>query len=123
MIYDAETPEDYIAVLDDNWRKEKLLQIREYLLSLSGVKEGMQYKMLQYTQNEKLIAIMNAQRGYVSVYMDDLSVLDPDGSLLAGHNFGKSCLRLRKTEAIDVVKELVTRRIALHQAGPCGVVL
>lgn len=117
MIYDAETPEAYIKVLDEDWRKEKLLQIREHLLSIAGIEEGMQYKMLQYTQNDKPVAILNAQRGYVSVYMDDLSVLDPDGSLLAGHNFGKSCLRLRKTEGIEVVKELVSRRIALHQAG------
>ena len=111
MIYDADTPEGYLSALDQDWRKEKLLTIRDYLLSLRGVEEGMQYKMLSYRRGENPVAIMNAQKGYVSVYMDDLSVLDPDGTLLKGYNHGKSCLRLRKTDEIEIVKTLVKRRL------------
>ncbi len=113
MIYDAETPKDYLAALDEDWRKEKLLEIRAHLLSIPGVTEGMEYKMLQYKRGDDPVAIMNAQKGYVSVYMDDLNALDPDGTLLAGKNYGKSCLRLRKTDDIDVVKALAARRLGL----------
>ncbi len=114
MIHDAKTPKEYLAVLDEDWRKEKLLAIRDYFLSLDGVEEGMQYKMLSYRRGDDPVAIMNAQKGYVSVYMDDLSVLDPDGSLLSGYNCGKSCLRLRKSDRIDVVKALVERRLGVR---------
>ena len=113
MIYDAGTPEDYLAALDEDWRKEKLLDIRAHFLSIPGVTEGMEYKMLQYKRGDDPVAIMNAQKGYVSVYMDDLNALDPDGTLLAGMNCGKSCLRLRKTDGIDVVKALAARRLGL----------
>ena len=111
MIYEAKTPEEYLSVLSDDWRKEKVLAIRDYLLSIDGVSEGMQYKMLSYRRGDDPVAIMNAQKGYVSVYMDDLSALDPDGTLLKGYNHGKSCVRLRKSNGIDVVKALVERRL------------
>ncbi|MEO0918322.1 MAG: DUF1801 domain-containing protein [Pseudomonadota bacterium] len=111
MIHEAKTPEAYLDVLDDDWRKERVMALRAYFLSLDGVSEGMQYKMLAYKRGDDPVAIMNAQKGYVSVYMDDLSILDPDGSLLAGYNCGKSCIRLRKTDGIDVVKTLVGRRL------------
>ncbi len=112
MIYDADSPEGYLAALENDWRKEKLLAIREHFLSIDGVTEGMQYKMLSYKRDSDPVAIMNAQKGYVSIYMDDLSVLDPDGSLLKGYNCGKSCLRLRKTDGIEIVQELVARRLS-----------
>ena len=111
VTYDADSPQAYLAALDDDWRKEKLLAIREFLLSLDQVTEGMEYKMLRYRRGDDPVALMNAQKGYVSLYMDDLSVLDPDGTLLKGYNCGKSCLRLRKTDGIEVVKTLVRRRI------------
>ncbi len=112
MIYDADSPKAYIAALEEDWRKEKLLKIRDHFLSIDDVTEDMQYKMLSYRRGDDPVAIMNAQKGYVSVYMDDLSVLDPDGSLLKGYNFGKSCLRLRKADKIEVVKSLVSRRLS-----------
>ena len=113
MIHDADSPEAYLKVLEDDWRREKLLAIRALLFDqVKDLKEGMQYKMLSYTSEGRPVAIMNAQKGYVSVYMDDLAALDPDGSLLAGKNCGKSCLRLRKTDDIDVVGKLVERRLS-----------
>ncbi len=111
MIYEAKTPEEYLAVLSDDWRKEKLLAIRDYFLSIDGVTEGMQYKMLAYRRGDDPVAIMNAQKGYVSVHMDELGALDPDGALLKGYNHGKSCVRLRKSDDLDIVKALVERRL------------
>ena len=111
MIYEANTPEEYLSALSEDWRKEKVLALRDYFLSIDGVTEGMQYKMLSYRRGDDPVAIMNAQKGYVSVYMDDLGGLDPDGALLKGCNHGKSCLRLRKSDDLDVVKTLVKRRL------------
>lgn len=114
MIYEAGSPEEYLSKLDNDWRKEKVVAIRDYILGLKGMREGMQYKMLSYTHGGNPVAVMNAQKKYVSVYMDDLSVLDRDGTLLAGKNTGKSCLRLRKSDSIEVVKILIARRMKLY---------
>ncbi len=111
MIHDADTPAVYIAALDDDWRKEKLLAVRGYLLSLDGVSEEIEHRMLRYRRGDDPVALMNAQKGYVSVYMSDLSKLDPDGSLRKGMNCGKSCLRLRKSDGIEGVQALVARRL------------
>ncbi len=115
MIHEAATPEEYFSVLDEDWRKEKLLAIREFLLSLNGVSEWMEYRMLSYKRGDDPVAMMNAQKGYVSVYMSDLSKLDPAGTLLKGLNCGKSCLRLRRSDGIEVVKALVMRRLKIAE--------
>ena len=113
MIYDADTPAGYLAALEDDWRKDKLLAIRDCFLSIDGVAEGMEHRMLRYKRRDDPVALLNAQKGYVSIYMTDLDALDTDGSLLAGYNRGKACLRLRKSDGIDVVRELVARRLGV----------
>ncbi len=48
MQYDAETPEAYLKLLEDDWRRERLLAIRETLLKVPGIAEGIGYGMRQY---------------------------------------------------------------------------
>ena len=48
MQYDADTPEEYLKMLDNDWRRERLLAIRDVLLGVSEIEEGIGHKMLQY---------------------------------------------------------------------------
>lgn len=112
MIHEAATPEEYLSVLDDDWRKERLLAIRDVFLDVPGAGEGMKYKMLHYSVGGSSLGILNAQKGYVAVYMDDLAVLDPDGTLRDGLDCGKSCVRVKKRTDMAKVDALIARRIA-----------
>ena len=60
MQYDAETPEQYLGMLDDDWRREKLLAIRHKMLAVPGVTEGIGYKMLAYHRGDTVFAHLNA---------------------------------------------------------------
>ncbi len=113
MQYDAETPEAYLEMLDDDWRREKLLAIRAAMLAVPGVKEGVGYGMLAYRRGEDVFAHLNAQKGYVGVYLGDLERIDPGGTIRDGANCGKSCLRVRKRDALDVALRLVGEKAAL----------
>ncbi|MEO9826765.1 MAG: DUF1801 domain-containing protein [Paracoccaceae bacterium] len=114
MIYEATTPEDYLSVQDDDWRKERLLTIRDVFLAVPGATEGMQYKMLHYAVGDISLGLLNAQRAYVAIYMDDLTVLDPDGNLRNGLDCGKSCVRVKKRSDMDKVAALIALRVELQ---------
>lgn len=113
MIHEAATPKEYLSVLVEDWRKERLLEIRDLFLTVPGATEGMKYKMLHYSVGTQSLGILNAQKGYVAIYMDDLSKLDPDGSLLAGLDCGKSCVRVKKKTDLGKIEALLARRIEL----------
>lgn len=117
MIHDAANPAEYLDALEADWRKERLLVIRDIFLAVPGVAEGMKYKMLGYDVGDKGLGVLNAQKGYVSVYMDPLTALDPDGTLLAGMDYGRSCLRVKKRTDMDKVAALVRNRISLVLDG------
>jgi len=112
MQYDAATPVKYLAMIDDDWRRERLLTIREMLLEIPGIAEGMAYGMLQYNVDGEVFAHLNAQKAYVGVYLGELDRFDPGAEIRAGMNFGKSCLRVRKRDDLAVVRELVARKRA-----------
>ncbi|NBB76904.1 MAG: DUF1801 domain-containing protein, partial [Bacteroidetes bacterium] len=76
MQYEANSPTEYLDQLDDDWRKESLLQLREMILSAEeGLIEGMEYKMLSYGDGEKTLFHMNVQKAYVSLYVGKISKL------------------------------------------------
>ncbi|MEM6430412.1 MAG: DUF1801 domain-containing protein [Deinococcota bacterium] len=108
MQYDAANPEDYLAQLADDWRREKLLVLREMICS-SGpdLREFIKYKMLAYgapdAENTDAEALfhLNAQKSYVSLYVGDIQKIDPDGKLLTGLDMGKGCIRFKKTTKIE----------------------
>ena len=110
MIHTATSPDEYLRVLPDDWRKERLLHVREMLLAQPGATEGMRYGMLGYDLNEKHLAVMNVQRRYVSLYMDSLSDLDPNGDLLEGMDYGRACLRIKKTTDMARVRALIANK-------------
>ena len=113
MIHEAATPEEYLNALANDWRKRRLLEIRNLLLAVPGSTECLRYKMLGYDLNGKHLAVLNAQKGYVSLYMDPLSELDPNDTLLEGMDYGRSCLRVKKRTDMLKVKALIENRAAI----------
>lgn len=114
MIHEATTPQEYLSVLDDDWRNDRLLDIRDVFLAVPGAREGMRYKMLHYTVGEASLGLLNVQKGYVAIYMDDLAVLDPDSTLRAGLDCGKSCVRVKKRTDMGKVADLIAQRVGLQ---------
>ena len=97
MQYEVKTPKEYIQVLDNDWRREKLLEIRAFILQAAPeLQEGISYKMLCYGDDKCSVFHLNAQKNYVSLYVGDLNKIDPSGELLKGINTGKSCVRFNK---------------------------
>lgn len=90
MQYDVKTPEEYIEALEDDWRREKLEHLRTLIKSKApDFVEGIEYKMLNYSDDRGTIFYLNAQKNYVSLYTGDAKKIDPDGSLLKGIDVGK----------------------------------
>ncbi|MGI9389121.1 MAG: DUF1801 domain-containing protein, partial [Boseongicola sp.] len=112
MQYDAETPQQYLAMIDDDWRRERLLAIRDMLLKVPKMSEGIAYGMLQYRADGEVFAHLNAQKAYVGVYLGELERFDPDAGIRGGMNFGKSCLRVRKRDDLGIVQTLIERKVA-----------
>ena len=96
--------------MEDDWRKERLLEIREVFWAVPGASEGMQYKMQHYAVGNESLGLLNAQKGYVAVYMDDLGELDPDGALRADLDCGKGCVRVKKRTNTGLIKALIARK-------------
>jgi len=120
MQYNAHTPVEYLDVLEDDWRKEKLLQIREIILNKAyGFKERINYKMLCYTNESGDLFHLNAQKNYVSLYVGDSSKIDIDGTLLKGLNLGKGCIRFKKSVNVadTRIDEFIEKAVLLWNEG------
>lgn len=120
MQYDVETPQQYLEALEPDWRKEKLEALRNIIrASAPELVEGIDYKMLSYRDERGILFGLNAQKHYVSLYVGDISKIDPDGSLLEGLNVGKGCIRFTKTKEIGDtrIREFIERAVDLWRRG------
>lgn len=107
MQYDVTSPEAYLEVLEDDWRKEKVMQLRQVILNAADdIEEIINYKMLAYQDNKGIICHLNAQKQYVAMYVGDTKKIDIDGTLLQGINCGKGCVRFKKSN--DVLSPNIT---------------
>lgn len=98
MQYEATTPKEYFALLDDDWRKEKLLIVRGFIMEYAPeLEEGIQYKMLCYRSGSTNVFSLNAQKSYVSLYVGDIGKIKNAQELLTGFNYGKGCIRIKKS--------------------------
>ncbi len=73
--YDVSTPAEYFEMLEDDWRKDKVLQIREMILKAAPeIDEVILYKMLSYgnEKTENYVFGLNAQKNYVSLYVGNI---------------------------------------------------
>lgn len=122
MQYDVDTPNEYLEVLEEDWRKEKLLRIREMLLKHAPeLNESIRYKMLSYgvLETDDYLFALNAQKHYVSLYVGDILKVDPSGDMLIDFNFGKGCIRVRKTIDIEEtqLEAFIVKSVELWREG------
>lgn len=125
MQYDVSTPEAYLNTIEADWRKEKLLLIREMIFKHAPqITESIAYKMLAYGTDTTTIFHLNAQKHYVSLYVGDIKKINLDLSLLDGLDYGKGCIRIRKSIDLKQSKlnEFIETTIQLwqeHQDTSC----
>ena len=120
MQYDVDSPKEYLETLEDDWRKAKLLKLRDMIFAHQpDINEHIYYKMLGYALENDAVMALNAQKNYVSLYVGNAQKVDPDGTLLKGINKGKGCLRFSKTlEPDDTgISEFIARAFQMAQAG------
>lgn len=120
MQYNVRTPQEYLDALEDDWRREKLLALREIIRACGPeLVEGIDYGMLSYRSGDEIILGLNAQKHYVSMYVGDIRKIDPDGTLLAGLNVGKGCIRFSKTTSVSApgIRAFVQRTIDMARRG------
>ena len=102
MQYDVTTPQQYFDGLEDDWRKSKLEEIRTMILRAnSEIREGIEYKMLCYGSHKKSLFHLNAQKGYVSLYVGNIDKVDAARNYLDGLDMGKGCIRIKKNTDIS----------------------
>lgn len=120
--YDVSTPKEYLEVLEEDWRKEKLLLIRRWILNYAPeLEEGIRYKMLNYgnVENDDYVFALNAQKHYVSLYVGSIDKIDPENNLLMDFNLGKGCIRVKKTIELEEtnLEDFIKQTVDLWRAG------
>lgn len=121
MIHGGKNPQEFLENLKNDWRKEKLFEVRELILGHYQLIEGMNYGMLSYgdgTDDEPLFHL-NAQKNYISLYVGDISKIDPKSNMLKGLNLGKGCIRISKSKKISDtdLKEFIQKAVDLWLDG------
>jgi len=120
MLYDVNTPTEYLQALEDDWRKPKLMELRALIQQAAPeLIEGISYKMLSYGSETQNVFHLNAQRAYVSLYVGDTKKIDAAGALLEGIDKGKGCIRFKKsTKVADTrIDEFIVKTIEAWRAG------
>lgn len=120
MQYDVSTPEEYMNVLEDDWRRETVVALRRLIQEKApGLQEGIRYKMLSYEDEQGQLFGLNAQKHYVSFYVGDAEKIDPHGELLAGLGRGKGCIRFTKSVKVEDTKidDFIARAAQMHREG------
>ena len=111
MQYDVKTPNQYLEILEKDWRKDKLIQVRE-MINKSGpeLTEGIYCKMLSYAYADNIIFCLNAQKAYVSLYVGNVDKVEKSRKLLKEFNIGKGCIRIK--QSIDLQESNLENFIA-----------
>jgi uncharacterized protein YdhG (YjbR/CyaY superfamily) len=79
----------------------------------------MRYGMIAYEREGVSEVAVASQKQYVAVYFTGGDVFACAGERMAGHDFGKGCLRFRKPDAIDyaLLSDLIADRAAQPPGG------
>lgn len=118
--YDVKTPQEYLAALEEDWRKDTLLHLRQMIQTAAPeAEEGLAYKMLSYGIGTEQFIALNAQKHYVSLYVGDIEKVPDSQSLLEGFNLGKGCVRVRKTQVLDDtgIEQFIQNAAAMWREG------
>jgi len=120
MQYDVSTAAEYLSALEDDWRRDTLMALRELIeREAPELRESIRYKMLSYDDDRGPVFGLNAQKGYVSFYVGDAAKVDPAGELLAGLDHGKGCIRFRKSVQVAETRidTFISRAAAVRRQG------
>ncbi len=98
MQYDAKTPSEYMKMLESDWRKDKVEELRKLIKKLCPeLKEGIEYKALSYGNESKNIFHINAQMAHVGLYVGNIDKIENARELLKEFSMGKGCIRIKKS--------------------------
>jgi len=120
MQYDAASPKEYLENLESDWRKEKLMQVRDLIIKNgSDLIEYMEYKMLAFGYEEKAVFHLNAQKSYVSLYVGSIDKINQASQMLVDLDMGKGCIRIKKSVKINEtgLEEFIQKTIELWEKG------
>ncbi len=120
MQYEAKTPSEYFDQLDNDWRKEKLLEIKKMIQSAAPeLEEGIEYKMLRYHLEGQTVFNLTAQRGYVSLYVGTIDKVENGRKLLEPFDLGKGCIRVKKSIDLSETEldQFIEQTIDIWRAG------
>lgn len=108
----------YLAEVPDD-RKVVLARLRELCRAeLEGFAEVMAYGMPTYQRDGVAEIAFASQKQYLSFYLLRGDVRDAFAERLAGQDMGKSCLRFRRPDSVDLdlVRDLL--RATAAASGP-----
>lgn len=120
MLYEAKTPSEYLELLNSDWRKDKLEQVREMIKKHGPyLNEGIEYKMLSYGNKKKNIFHLNVQQAYVSLYVGNIDKIENAQELLKDFSRGKGCIRIKKNVRIleSGLEEFIKQTVELWEKG------
>ena len=115
----APTVDGYLSEQPDD-RREALERIRALARErLPDHAESMRYGMITYERAGEGEVAVASQKQHLAVYFMGGDVFARAGERMAGHDFGKGCLRFRKADRIDyaLLGELMADRAAQTSAG------
>lgn len=120
MQFNVKTPAEYVAMLEDDWRKEKLLELRQLIHELGPeLREGIRYKVLSYSGSKGGAFALAAHKNSVNFYVGSAKQVDADGSLLRGLDVGKGCIRFSQTVVIadTRIADFIAKAMAMWRKG------
>ncbi len=120
MQYKAKNPKEYLEMLEDDWRREKLLELRTIIKKVAPeIKETIEYNMLGYGTGGKNIFHLTAQKAYVSLYIGNIDKVENARTMLKEFEMGKGCIRIKKKVQLDETKiaEFIAQTYAFQEMG------
>ena len=120
MQYDVSTPDEYLAVLEPDWRRDTLVSLRALVQKHAPeLTESIRYKMLSYDDARGGVFALNAQKGYVSFYVGNAEKVDPTRELLGGLDCGKGCIRFTKSVKVadTGIDAFIARAAEMRRSG------
>lgn len=120
MQYRVNSPEEYFQTIDTDWRKEKILELREIIFEAAPeIHESIHYKMLAYGNEDHKVLHLNAQKHYVGLYVGTIDKIEGAREMLAGLDMGKGCIRIKKSNQIDDtgLRKFIEKTMEMWRAG------
>ena len=120
MQYKVASPQEYFEALENDWRKDKLIEIQKLIKkNAPNLIEGIRYNMLSYEHDNTVIFNLNAQQAYVSLYVGNIKKVNNAEELLKEFDFGKGCIRIKKSNNVveSKLEEFIKQTINLWAKG------